>query len=156
VCDCYTGETYKCNLTCLENEVASEAHYYNTALHIYFNVTAQYPNANLWLTGHSLGGSLASLMGLTFGVPTVTFEAPPERLASRRLHLPAPPALKPEDMLIWHYGHTADPVFMGVCTVPQNRFGWVLMGRVLRRLVGMGGMRWSRLVIRGWSVYMIR
>jgi putative lipase involved disintegration of autophagic bodies len=58
-------------------------------------------------------------MGLTFGVPTVTFEAPPERLASRRLHLPAPPALKPENMLIWHYGHTADPVFMGVCTVPS-------------------------------------
>ena len=118
MCDCYTGKSYKCNLTCLENEVAAEDHYYHTALHIYFNVTAQYPNANLWLTGHSLGGSLASLMGLTFGLPTVTFEAPPERLASRRLHLPAPPGLKPEDMLIWHYGHTADPVYMGVCTVP--------------------------------------
>jgi lipase ATG15 len=75
----------------------------------------------MWLTGHSLGGALASLIGLTFGVPTVTFETPPERLASQRLHLPSPPALKPEDMLIWHFGHTADPIYLGICTVrPQN------------------------------------
>lgn len=75
----------------------------------------------MWLTGHSLGGALASLIGLTFGVPTVTFETPPERLASQRLHLPSPPALKPEDMLVWHFGHTADPIYLGICTVrPQK------------------------------------
>jgi putative lipase involved disintegration of autophagic bodies len=33
-----------------------------------------YPSANIWLTGHSLGGALAALLGATFGVPTVTFE----------------------------------------------------------------------------------
>ena len=80
-------------------------------------MTATYPNSTLWLTGHSLGGSLASLVGLTFGVPTVTFEAPPERLASQRLHLPSPPGMEPQDMNIWHFGHTADPVYMGICTV---------------------------------------
>jgi len=71
----------------------------------------------MWLTGHSLGGALASLMGLTFGVPTVTFEAPPERMAAERLHLPSPPGLEAEDMLVWHFGHTADPVYMGTCNV---------------------------------------
>jgi len=49
-----------------------------------------YPNANIWLTGHSLGGGLAALLGATFGAPVVTFEAPAERMASRRLHLPSP------------------------------------------------------------------
>ncbi len=49
-----------------------------------------YPEANIWMIGHSLGGSLASLVGQTFGVPVVAFEAPADRLASRRLHLPSP------------------------------------------------------------------
>ena len=47
----------------------------------------------------------------------MTFEAPPERLASQRLHLPSPPGMEPQDMNIWHFGHTADPVYMGICTV---------------------------------------
>ena len=68
-----------------------------------------FPNANIWLTGefsgvrnpgrvsmvtlhagHSLGGGLASLIGITFGAPVVAFEAPAERMAARRLHLPSP------------------------------------------------------------------
>jgi len=56
-------------------------------------------------------------VGLTFGIPTVTFEAPPERLAAARLHLPRPPGMDYKDMNIWHFGHTADPVYMGICTV---------------------------------------
>jgi putative lipase involved disintegration of autophagic bodies len=108
----------------------------------------------MWLTGHSLGGALASLTGLTFGVPTVTFECPPDRLASQRLHLPSPPGMKPEDMLIWHFGHTADPLYLGVCTVCSLVRS--LIGRDLLLLVGMLGMLWSRLVILGWSVCMIR
>ena len=35
-----------------------------------------YPNANIWLTGHSLGGGLAALLGATFGAPIVAFESP--------------------------------------------------------------------------------
>ena len=49
-----------------------------------------YPDANIWVIGHSLGGSLASLLGITFGTPVVTFEPPGERMAARRLHLPSP------------------------------------------------------------------
>ena len=105
-------------------------------MEIYYNVTAAYPTATIWLTGHSLGGSLASLVGLTFGVPTVTFEAPPDRLASQRLHLPSPPAIKPKDMLIWHFGHTADPLFMGICTVSSRwRSGLMRVGSYITMLV---------------------
>lgn len=57
---------------------------------LYNNITYLYPDANIWVTGHSLGGALSGLMGVTFGLPVVTFEAPAERMASRRLHLPQP------------------------------------------------------------------
>ena len=63
------------------------------------------------LTGHSLGGSLASLIGVTFGAPVVAFEAPGEKLAASRLHLPLPLSLEH----IVHVYHTADPIAMGTC-----------------------------------------
>ena len=49
-----------------------------------------FPHANIWVIGHSLGGALASLIGITFGLPVVTFEPPGERMAAKRLHLPLP------------------------------------------------------------------
>ena len=60
---------------------------------------------------------MATLAGLTFAAPTVTFCAPGDRLAARRLHLPQAPGVKAEEQLIWHFGHTADPIYMGSCTV---------------------------------------
>lgn len=57
---------------------------------LYFNLTYMYPEANIWIIGHSLGGALASLLGATFGVPVVTFETPGDKLAAQRLHLPSP------------------------------------------------------------------
>ena len=52
-----------------------------------------YPNSNIWIVGHSLGGALASLLGITFGAPAVAFESPGDRLAASRLHLPSPVCL---------------------------------------------------------------
>lgn len=66
------------------------------------------------MTGHSLGGALASLVGQTFLVPTVTYEIPGEQLAAQRLHLPHAPGV---DLPLWHFGHTADPIFVGACKV---------------------------------------
>ncbi|EEB07023.1 autophagy associated lipase Atg15 [Schizosaccharomyces japonicus yFS275] len=119
VCDCYRG-TYTCSQTCLEDELQSDARYYSAALDIFYNITQLYPNAVVWMTGHSLGGATAALMGLSFGIPTVTFEAPGDRLAARRLHLPQPPGLPDEDSLVWHIGHTADPIYLGTCTGPTS------------------------------------
>lgn len=52
-----------------------------------------------------MGGSLASLVGLTFGAPVVAFEAPGEALAAKRLHLPLPVSrmhklASPEDIVL--------------------------------------------------------
>ena len=70
-----------------------------------------FPDANIWLTGHSLGGALAALLGSTFGVPAVAFESPGELLAASRLHLPLPPKSP-----ITHVYHNADPIPQGACT----------------------------------------
>ncbi|CDK28994.1 unnamed protein product [Kuraishia capsulata CBS 1993] len=114
VCDCYES-SYTCNQKCLEKEMKREDRYYRAAMDIYRNVSSLYPDANIWLTGHSLGGALSSLVGRTYGLPTVTFQAPGELLATRRLHLPMPPGIPTRMEHIWHFGHTADPIFMGVC-----------------------------------------
>lgn len=114
VCDCYIKSS-TCDESCLEKELIRKDRYYSAVLEIYKDVIKEYPDATIWLTGHSLGGALASLLGRTFGLPAVTFEAPGEYLATKRLHLPYPPGL-PEYMEgVWHFGHTADPIFMGTC-----------------------------------------
>ncbi|KAF9271718.1 putative lipase atg15 [Mortierella alpina] len=119
VCDCNT-DGYRCDQTCIENSVNSDDIYYNMAMAILWTVEDMYPDANVWLTGHSLGGGLSALLGLTFGVPTVTFQMPGDRLAAQRLHLPMPPAINWDDMPLFHVGHTADPVFQGVCNGPTS------------------------------------
>ncbi|KAL1917533.1 uncharacterized protein VTP21DRAFT_3926 [Calcarisporiella thermophila] len=119
VCDCYKG-AYTCSQDCIEDTLAEEEMYYTNAMKILFEVMDAYPEATIWLTGHSLGGSIASLLGLTFGIPTITFESPGDLLAARRLHLPMAPGLDMRGVPIWHIGHTADPIFMGVCTGPTS------------------------------------
>jgi hypothetical protein len=114
-------------------------------------------------------------MGLTFGIPTVTFEAPPERLAAGRLHLPRPPGVDYKDMNIWHFGHTADPVYMGICTVALSlTYFWTSFlsfllpfvcsfsvwketdFRARRVRVGTVAMRWKQPATQEWNVFMIQ
>ncbi|KAF9436770.1 putative lipase atg15 [Entomortierella beljakovae] len=119
VCDCNTGG-YQCDRKCVEESVKTDEVYYNIAMSLFQTVQDMYPESEVWLTGHSLGGGLTSLLGLTFGIPTVTFEAPGERLAAERLHLPGPPAIDWNDFPLFHVGHTADPIFLGVCNGPSS------------------------------------
>ena len=71
---------------------------------------------------------MASLVGITFGAPVVAFEAPGEKLAASRLHLPIPVCpplcfaalayLTASQLAldhITHVYHTADPIAMGTC-----------------------------------------
>ena len=83
---------------CLEDSLVEDSVYFPLASNLYNNVTQAFPNSNIWLTGHSLGGcahtsrhvsdarsGLAALMSLTFGVPAVTFESPGDLMAAKRL-----------------------------------------------------------------------
>ncbi|KAH6975937.1 Alpha/Beta hydrolase protein [Ilyonectria sp. MPI-CAGE-AT-0026] len=120
VCDCAT-DTFTCNNTCVVDALRDENRYYTAARELFSNVTELYPNAMVWLTGHSLGGAVTSMLGLTYGLPVVTFEAVPEALPATRLGLPNPPGADPrfpqvrENTGAYHFGHTADPVYIGTC-----------------------------------------
>ncbi|KAK9448659.1 Alpha/Beta hydrolase protein [Limtongia smithiae] len=118
VCDCYQ-KSYTCSQSCLEGALYSEDRYYRAMLDMYRNVTSLYPKANIWATGHSLGGAMSALLGRTYGLPTIAFEAPGEQLAAKRLHLPFPPVPASEGTL-WHIGNTADPIYMGICNGPTS------------------------------------
>lgn len=102
---------YQCNSTCLTQSLLEKDKYYPRAMAVIQNVTSWYPNASIWLVGHSLGGAMASLVGLTLNFPAVTFETPPDRLPAQRLGLTIPP-----EPGVWHVGNTADPIYMGACT----------------------------------------
>ncbi|CAG8619940.1 13379_t:CDS:2 [Cetraspora pellucida] len=115
VCDCHLGN-FKCNLDCLQDSVDMRDKYYTVTRNLFKFIADEHPKAKIWLTGHSLGGALSGLVGLTYGIPVVAFEAPGERLPARRLHLPGPPAIPYDKMNIWHIGHSADPIFMGGVT----------------------------------------
>lgn len=120
VCDCATG-TYSCNNTCVVQALRNESRYYMAARELYSNVTALYPDSNIWMTGHSLGGAVSAMLGLTYGLPVVTFEAVPDALPAGRLGLPVPPGADPSNPQTreytgaYHFGHTADPVYIGTC-----------------------------------------
>jgi len=120
VCECQTS-AYTCNATCVSQALRNKNRYYYAAQEIYRNVTEIYPDAIIWLAGHSLGGATSSLVALTYGLPVVTFEAPGEAMAASRLGLPTPPGYnlgfhQQRDLTGgYHFGHTADPIFMGLC-----------------------------------------
>ncbi|KIJ63381.1 hypothetical protein HYDPIDRAFT_41212 [Hydnomerulius pinastri MD-312] len=110
VCGCYKGSG-RCGQECVESSLLDDDLFYSVGVNLYNNITYMYPNANIWVVGHSLGGAISSLIGVTFGAPVVAFEAPAEKLAATRLHLPSPPSTQH----ITHVIHTADPIAMGTC-----------------------------------------
>lgn len=146
VCDCYSGGS-RCDQTCVEQALTEDSLYYAIGINLYNNVTYMYPNANIWVTGHSLGGGLASLVGVTFGAPAVAFESPGEKLAAARLHLPSPPSTQH----VTHVYHNADPIPMGTCTGVISSCG--VAGYALESRCHLGKVILYDTVTKlGWSV----
>lgn len=155
-CSCKTS-AYTCNQTCIIKALKQENRYYSASLELYGNVTDLYPNAQIWMVGHSLGGSTSSLLGLTFGIPVTTFEAPGDALAAARLGLPASPGSDsnmPQARQYTgavHFGHTADPVFMGTCNAATS--ACTLGGYSMQTQCHTGTVcRYDTVADKGWRV----
>ena len=156
VCDCMTA-AYTCNQTCLVKALREENRYYAASIELYGNVTELYPTSNVWLAGHSLGGSTSALLGLTFGLPATTFEAPGEALAAARLGLTSPPGAHssaPQTRKYTgavHFGHTADPIFMGSCNAATS--ACTLGGYSMQTECHTGCVsRYDTVADKGWRV----
>ncbi|WVF67139.1 hypothetical protein IAT40_001884 [Kwoniella sp. CBS 6097] len=150
VCDCYAGG-WKCEQTCLEDSLIAESVYATVGTNLYNNITYMYPNSTIWLVGHSLGGSVSSLIGLAFGAPAVTYEAPGDRLAAERLHLPLPPGMPSDKTGITHIYHTADPIPMGACNGAYS--GCYAAGFALESKCHTGQtIMYDTVTVKGWSV----
>ncbi|CAD6944833.1 unnamed protein product [Tilletia laevis] len=62
-----SGPTQQCGQTCLERALVEKSVYYSAAMDLYNNISYIYPDSQIWITGHLLGGSLSALLGMTFG-----------------------------------------------------------------------------------------
>ncbi|KAJ3089382.1 putative lipase atg15, partial [Physocladia obscura] len=89
VCECADSATSSCDMSCMNTATSFSNSYYNLANTIYMAVNLWYPSSskNIWLTGHSLGGSLASLVGLTHDLPVFAYEAPGDFMYAMRIGL---------------------------------------------------------------------
>lgn len=115
VCNCTNGR-YQCDATCLTSALLQNDTYYDAAMLIVEEFRSRYPEATFWLVGHSLGGALASLVGLTLDIPSISYEAPPERLPAERMGLLAPNnTTRNKRATAHHFGNSADPIYVGSC-----------------------------------------
>ncbi|KAI8842745.1 Alpha/Beta hydrolase protein, partial [Chytriomyces cf. hyalinus JEL632] len=129
VCECADSGTSTCDMSCLYSATSFSNSYYNLANTIYMAVSLWYPSSkSIWLTGHSLGGALASLVGLTHDLPVFAFEAPGDFMFATRIGLipdlpPAAPTAahsngktkQKKTAEIYHIGNWKDPIYMGEC-----------------------------------------
>lgn len=103
-----------------------------------------YPDSNIWIIGHSLGGALAGLLGVTYGAPVIAFEAPGERMAASRLHLPSP--VSPLFVLVLHLSYVKNSLILNISNmsiIRLTRLQWELVPESYPRALSVG-MPWNR------------
>jgi len=113
ICEPSRNERRICQKDCYTNSLKYSFNYYNIALDIMKNITKtiDLANSELIFTGHSLGGTIATLMGIEYNKTVVTFESPGEKHYIDLLGLDYTYV---QDK-IYHFGHNADTLFTGKC-----------------------------------------
>ena len=95
---------YDCNSDDKENII------YLEDAKIWINyLKSRFPNRKIILTGHSLGGTIASLMGNFFKIPAYAFASPGEKRALKKMNI------EEEYHEIFHFGSCSDPIYNGAC-----------------------------------------
>lgn len=118
ICGCHSGINLTCENTCLREEAKSYKNsYYEQLKHVLEHIQEYriHYGYDVFFTGHSLGGALASLSGLTFFAPVATFEAPGEAQFALRIGI-NPGVEEYKNLPIYHFGNNGDPIYLGKCT----------------------------------------
>jgi putative lipase involved disintegration of autophagic bodies len=122
ICDCYKGQDRRrpgvmlCAKDCLHGRTRADdpVSYYNAARAAYLQAVAMYPDYDIWFSGHSLGGALASLMGITVGAQAVSFASPGDLMYAKRIGLPID-EMGRDRFPVYHFGTSSDPIYGGRC-----------------------------------------
>ena len=116
---------YKDENTCCKACYKSSAKYSYNYMNIADNIVSKikeyvdFENSLVIFTGHSLGGTLASMMGLTYNKTAVAFESPGDKHYIDLVGLGDTRSDK-----IYHFGHDADPLFIGNCGMTCSSLGY--------------------------------
>lgn len=102
-----------CYKKCYQNSTSYTNNYINIAKQMMDNLqkTIDFNTNEIIFTGHSLGGVIATMMGILYDKYVITFESPGEK---HYIDLIGLDYSKVEDK-IYHFGHNADTIFTGKC-----------------------------------------
>ena len=110
-----------CCKSCYKKSVKLDLNYMKIADNIIQNIKKHidFDNSLVIFTGHSLGGTLASMLGLMYNKLTVAFQSPGDKHYIDLIGL----GNKNTDN-IYHFGHDADPLFVGNCGRTCSSLGY--------------------------------
>jgi putative lipase involved disintegration of autophagic bodies len=119
-CDVDYSAKGLCNKNCYSEAFTDQRNYYLIAADIVKTVETlvDFANSTVVFTGHSLGGTIATMMGVKYNKSVVTFQSPGER------HYFDISGLQYTDTdvnrNVYHFGHNADTIFTGKCQGPLS------------------------------------
>jgi putative lipase involved disintegration of autophagic bodies len=141
-CDCHLQENI-CSYKCLydNDRNATTLNYYLIASTIYRQLRESHPGAQIFVTGHSLGGAIASLIAYQYDLTAFTYESPPVLFYLLRMQeagLIKNGLIKKNSLVsvsnkkdfteakIYNFGNDGDPIFIGSCGFSCSLTGYVL------------------------------
>lgn len=118
---CERLEKTECCSKCYSNTLDYEKNYINVVKMIIDSIRVDYnfDKVDVYFTGHSLGGMLASIASIIYDKPAVTFETPGDIHYIRQSGISNTGSDK-----IYHFGHNADPIFIGTCGTTCSMVGY--------------------------------
>lgn len=110
---CFNQTSEGCNKNAYKESLNIPHNYINYGKQIIEHIKRliDFENSKVFFTGHSLGGAVATYMGLFYNKTVVTFQTPGEKRYSELSEFAGNKYI-PE---IYHFGHDADPIFTGTC-----------------------------------------
>lgn len=122
-CDDDNSNKYECNKECYKNSTQLPTNYLNMLNILIKNVQKEidFENSNIYFTGHSLGGFLATSLGLSYNKQVITFDSPGGKHFFDLTNFDYS-----NDKKIYNFGHNADSIMHGHCGTLCWTWGYIV------------------------------